>query len=135
MREIKFRGKRVDNGEWVYGYLCYMDNEPVIIEGCLKWVDGSELYCNAFYFVIPETIGQYTGLKDKNGKEIYEGDVVLYNRNIDDETDKFIFEVVWAKDQYGLRETKHKYYLWDNHWDMTEAVGNIYENPELLKEV
>ena len=77
---------------------------------------------------------QYTGLKDKNGKEIYEGDIVLYNRNIDDEVDNYKYEVVWDKDQYGLIELKFKCYLWDNHWDMTEVIGNIYENSELFGE-
>jgi uncharacterized phage protein (TIGR01671 family) len=131
MREIKFRGKRLDNGEWVYGCLCCIDNEPVIVKGSMKWVDGSKLYCNTFHFVIPESVGQYTGLKDKNGKEIYEGDIVtgLFNH-----TD-IIGHIVYGSDATFFIERKGLYGIGlNNAEDWLEVVGNIYENPELLKE-
>lgn len=77
-------------------------------------------------------IMQYTGLKDKNGKEIYEVDIVLYDRNIHKDIDTAKFKVVWAKDRYVLQEIKHKYYIDDVTWELIEVIGNIYENPELL---
>jgi uncharacterized phage protein (TIGR01671 family) len=131
MREYKFRGKRVDNGEWVYGYLCYIDNKPAIITGYVKQVDGSLFHCNTFYFVIPETVGRYTGDKDKNGKEIYEDDLVavadyanwegLYKVAWDNDGSMYVIE-----DAYGDREKLCEFeeYL---------VKGNIHDNPELLE--
>lgn len=70
MREIKFRGKRLDNGEWVYGFALFSQDKS---EAVIAKLTDTESVCEN---VGPATVGQFTGLHDKNGKEIYEGDII-----------------------------------------------------------
>ena len=133
MREYKFRGKRIDNGEWVYGY--YFIEERDIEDGII-WRDIPQIqqrYGDHFqYFDVDlATVGQYTGLHDKNGKEIYEGDIVtgLFNH-----TD-IIGHIVYGSDATFFINRKGLYGIGlNNATDWLEVIGNIYENPELLKE-
>ena len=123
MREIKFRGKRIDNGEWVQGY--YLFN-PFFNRAEIFSFDNERSYV---YEVDPATVGQYTGLKDKNGKEICEGDIVTFNNNN--------FKVVYKQDRYYIGwvatdEGENCYiHIW---YDDIEVLGNIYDNPEMLRQ-
>ena len=125
MREILFRGKRTDNGEWVYGNLVRGCDEKYayIVEF------GNKEMCSNYVNVNPDTVGQYTGLKDKNGTKIFEGDI---GRRRDD-----IFLIDWSEEKAAFVMVFYDYmceilYL-EEMWDDAEVIGNIHDNPELLE--
>ncbi len=119
MREIRFRGKRVDNGEWVYGCLTRYSEAMAYIT-----VDLIE---NEVHEVDMETVGQYTGLKDKNGVKIFEGDTLGGIGGV----------VVWInrETRYGISLFGEVYdvYLEELEQEDLEVIGNIHDNPELLE--
>jgi len=136
MRQIKFRGKKIDNEKWVYGYYFKtpLTDEATGSKPEDGWyfLSGRERHCiaqnNCVYEVIPETIGQYTGLKDNNCKEIYEGDIIRFikeNCIVNFVEDDCAFRVdVNSRISTALRKGHSKDY---------EIIGNIYENYELLE--
>ena len=154
MREIVFRGKRADNGKWIQGSLFSEGTRFEIVRSTCNTVgiEGVE--------VIPETIGQYTGLKDNNGKRIFEGDIIryadLYDYNcylesIDNPEvyDNIDLGNIWTIDEvvYGIKvgypafdlnkhdfETNGLSELSESGQYFYEVIGNIHDNPELLKE-
>lgn len=137
IRTIIFRGKRTINGEWIEGYLVKLGREsfsdPERYGICNKAIPlcGSGVCYNLkIDEVIPETVGQYTGLTDKNGKKIFEGDILSYIEEIETrsrgkETLKGIYEVKFEYCGFSPLDC-----LACNH---LEIIGNIHDNPELLK--
>lgn len=132
MNIIKFRGKRKDNGEWVYGY--YIKNSEgrgfIVHSIYIDLIDNPStakpgITC---FEVVPETVGQCTGLKDKNDKEIYEGDICKVPEKQYEWFKKGkTFEVEWDKGMTGFNPFRNHSYL-ENH---CEVIGNIHENKEL----
>ena len=125
MREILFRGKRIANGEWVQGYICRYgwtgkEKDYIIPD-----------YASALYTaeIDPETVGQYTGLTDMNGRKIFEGDTVW--NSYDEDYGK----VEWDNDMAKFIITFPTFTVdfANVYGEELEIVGNVYDNPELLK--
>lgn len=135
MREIIFRAKRLDNGEWVEGNLFIPDKPDTPTQICI----GTNVV-RISYDVDPSTIGQYTGLIDKNGKKIFEGDI--FSR-LDGAIDGIPRIVRWDEEHMEFKcplVKKHWAFgksncsLWLMKYEDIEVIGNIHDNPELLKE-
>lgn len=131
MREILFRGKVADEpDEWVIGYL-WPYNKNAIWQ--LYGHENSKCCGTGQFSVIPETMGQYTGLCDKNGKKIFEGDIVSY---IDDESgEPMYFTVIFENGAFLFKdgEVVDNALLPESFCLGLEVAGNIHDNPELLK--
>ena len=132
MREILFRGKRKDNGEWVKGMLLATD--VIIPCGQDFFIEANSIIDAVFtgYEVIPETVGQYTGLTDKNGKKIFEGDIVKrFWLGM-----KIIYKITYESKHacfIGKAINTSGFTTFDNDGKKYEIIGNIYDNPEHLK--
>jgi uncharacterized phage protein (TIGR01671 family) len=145
MREILFRGKRKDNGKWAYGFYALF----------ARIHTGAENGCVIPYEVDPETVGQFTGLTDKNGKKIFEGDIVKIISIVkgemigntrtfksEEREDCAVVLLDYKTGGYKLKVYhKGKYkriskftiaHLWGYE---AEVIGNIHDNPELLEEL
>lgn len=125
-REILFRGKRVDNGEWEHGSLVIgrmgMSDESVYI------ADKMTVYHTP---VTPETVGQYTGLTDRNGRKIFEGDIV---KNVESgKTGRVSYIPEHGGFLIYCKSDNCYYWLYDNDFAKIEVIGNIHDNPEMLK--
>ena len=137
MREILFRGKRTDNGEWVYGYYTkaryYLNEKEMHVIFAPDGEAFPRCEFSEYEEVDPETVCQFTGIYDKNGRKIFEGDIVNFY-NGDGEFSPY--EVRW-QDSAFLVLMNGKPNLFDVLDDFfsrrCEIIGNIYDNPELLE--
>jgi uncharacterized phage protein (TIGR01671 family) len=127
MREILFRGKREYNGEWVRGSLILWNGGDAEI--CITSSEEHEEQSKAL--VYPETVGQFTGLTDKNGKKIFEGDIVQAERI--GNSDNWTGYVVFWNGCFALKGLKDGNVPAIDLFKNYKVIGNIHDNPELLK--
>ena len=143
-RIIKFRGKNKNIG-WVYGQLAYdINGNAYIIQeveiDASYGLEESILFATMWYRVDKETIGQFTGLYDKNGKVIYEGDIIYCKKYIDGNWIENCIEkgyIYFNKGEFGLYRKQGYYqslYKFKEYDYEFEVIGNIYENKNLLEE-
>ena len=144
MREVLFRGKAKaiagcpynngkSDGEWVFGYIF-----PDLGAMKIRQFEPDRPECND-YEIDPETVGQFTGLTDKNGVRIFEGDICRFKRFNDIYIGKIVFNVktasfvMWYQSIVGAYGEKATHKMLLSVCDDIEVIGNIHDNPELLK--
>ncbi len=122
MREILFRGKNIDNGHWMYGVPISLKNgETYMNFEFMGWIDRA--------LVIPEAVGQYTGLTDKNGTKIFEGDIVDVNNAL--LRGRFWVEYEETGGTFIVKDKNdRRYFLGGCN---CTVIGNIFDNPELIE--
>lgn len=138
MREILFRGKRANNGEWVEGGIIPLDTDSGYIFIAEPFLSAStlpvyEIIKHYTHLVIPETVSQYTGLNDKNGKKIFEGDIVkhYHDKKFPESYSKgYIF---WDEEYLRWKRTSENVNCCIANDCIYEVIGNIHDNPELIK--
>jgi uncharacterized phage protein (TIGR01671 family) len=118
MREILFRGKSIETGKWVYGDLTHLNNGEIAINNIL---------------VNKKTVGQYTGLKDRGGGMIFEGDIIAM---LPGTKKQEVFLIKWSESWHGWgakgKHDKIQIFTKDKVLSAVEIIGNIHDNPELL---
>ena len=145
-RVIKFRGKRLKDGKWIYGHLAnYSVSHPLRIDQVVIFENMASFATDNFVFVVddcevdPSTVGQFTGLLDDNGKEIYEEDILMCVGQRADNKNRVYFREVLFRDgcfrmvstEYGLSSPLSYHMVNDRvNW---EVVGNVHDNIDLLK--
>jgi uncharacterized phage protein (TIGR01671 family) len=153
MSEILFRGKRVDNGEWVYGdlfqgvsphdrqpYSIILTDEKYDAEGHLPKDIALGFHSDEVFIVDANSVGQFTGLTGKNGKEIYEGDILVWGES-DNKSLPLI--VNFKHGAFGYKYSEDWFHSFAGNTNFSfnpfntdirfEIIGNIHDNPELLK--
>lgn len=139
MRELLFRGKRIDNDAWVEGFFVAKADPLLGIMASFiltQEFDTNGILCSHmdWYKVDPETVGQFTGLTDKNGKKIFEGDLCLCNRNINSFVDDQVFLISFDAEYGQWVGSSSSSNIVADEFSMCEVIGNIHDNPELLEE-
>lgn len=135
-REVLFRGKRKDNGKWVYGDLIHRQIWASALTIIRESDDGFDNYEE--YEVIPETVGEYTGLQDSKGNKIFESDILQQEFNVFKKKFNGEISVVKYKQGWYYSETLPKngavtVFNSITAFDNMKIIGNVYDNPELLK--
>lgn len=140
MREILFKAKRKDNGEWIEGYYYKRIQENIVADAIEKY-DGN-INSIEYYEIDPETICQFTGLLDKNGNKIYEKDIVkCCSVTVNNVEGEFVSDVFWHDCMWMLHEGEYCDSMlcyfdmsceWGSHVPEIEVIGNVFDNPELL---
>ena len=144
MREILFRGKRTDNGEWIEGFYSAEEYNPYI--GKIEYIPRIQIIGKCVSLgVIPETVGQYTGLTDNNNRKIFEGDIVKCTDTINDFEFNAVVEFGNPNGEYNWgyqlkfisgEESNFDILCWvdmEETGAYIEIIGNVHDNPELLE--